>query len=187
VKVNSDGSFTYRILQVAGNNSLRAAAQSGNEVDEEDLHWNLAANGQIMIVSGFFTFPVPLPTVILKTGESAGFDFTLQFDKTIPAGAMSQIAITRIEALNDTSGIAMLPGLSVTVDPSNYTTYPGIIYNAHVTVTASTTLALGDYYFYLDSPLGQGALFEQTGYNTSYILNQGNNSSQGAEFEVTVN
>jgi hypothetical protein len=187
VKVNSDGTFTSQMQQQIGRNQIEAIAQSGNDKDEEDLYWNLADNGQMMFVSGFLTSPVLLPAVTLNAGESAGFDFTLQFDKTIPADAISQITITRIQALNDTSGIAMLPGLTVTIDPSNYTIYPRIIYNSHVTVTASTTLAPGDYYFYLDSPFGQGAIFQQTGYNTSYILNQGNNSSEGAEFEVIVN
>jgi Glucodextranase, domain B len=187
VKVNSDGSFTSQIQQQLGSNQIEAIAQSGNDLDEEDLYWHLADNGQMMIVSGFVTTPAPLPTVTLNAGESAGFDFTLQFDKTIPAGAMSQITITRIESLNDLRSNAMLPGLTVTVDPSNYTTYPRIIYTSQITVTTSATLAPGDYYFYVDSPLGQGALFQQSGYSTSYRLNQGPNSSEGAEFEVIVN
>jgi Glucodextranase, domain B len=187
VKVNSDGSFTSQIQQQLGSNQIEATARSNNDMDQEDLYWHLADNGQMMIVSGFVTTPVLLPTVTLNAGESAGFNFTLQFDKTIPAGAVSQITITRIDALNDLRSDAMLPGLNVTIDPLSYTIYPRIIYNSHLTVTASTTLAPGDYYFYLNSPLGQGALFQQTAYNTSYILNQGPNSSQGAEFEVIVN
>ena len=163
VKVNSDGTFTSQMQQQKGRNQIEAIAQSGNDKDEEDLHWNLADNGQMVFVSGFLTSPVLLPAVTINAGESAGFDFTLQFDKTIPAGAMSQITATCIQALNDTRGIAMLPGLTVTIDPSNYTTYPRIIYNSHVTVTASTTLAPGDYYFYLDSPLGQGAFSNRPG------------------------
>lgn len=186
VKINSDGTFTSQIQQRLGSNQIEAVARSINDMDQEDLYWQLADNGHIMFASGFVTSPVPLPTVTLTGGESAGFDFTLQFDKTITDGAMSQITITRIQSLNDTRGISMIPGLNVTIDPSNYTIYPRIIYNSHLTVTASATFAPGDYYFYLNSPLGQGAFFQQSGYRTSYILNQGNNSSEGAEFEVIV-
>lgn len=186
VKVNSDGTFTSQVQQQLGSNQIEAIAKSGNEMDEEDLYWHLADNGQLGTVSGFVTSPTLLPTVTINAGESADFDFTAQFDKTIPVGAMSQITITRIQALNDTRGIAMLPGLNVTVDPSNFTTYPRIIYTSQITVTAAATLSTGDYYFYLNSPLGQGALFQQSGYNTSYRLNQGPNSSEGAEFEVII-
>jgi hypothetical protein len=188
VNVNSDGTFTTQIQSVVGENHADVTAQLGKEADEEEWYWKLADNGQMIFVSGFLTSPVMLPTVTLNAGESTDFNFYLQFNKTVPDASMNLISITRIAGPNGQNNtLPMLPELQVMVEPSTYTTYPRIIYDSQITILTSTALPPGDYYFYVDSPLGQGALFQQSGYETSYILKQGSNSSEGAEFEVIIN
>ena len=188
VKVNSDGTFTSQMLQVAGWNSLSAIAVLGSEVDEDDWSWGMDKNGITETIPSFVTSPYILPAVTVNAGASAGFNLGLRFDKWIPDASSNSISITRINEVDDGStNLAMLPGLKVSVDPSSYTTYPNITYNSQVTIAVSPSLPPGNYYFNISSSLGIGALFAPGQHSLNHNLSQGISGAwEGADFEVIV-
>ena len=187
VNVNSDGAFTFQLLEIAGWNSISARAVLGDEIDEDDWSWDMDNNGITETIPSFMTSPYILPAVTVNAGSSASFNLGLRFDKWIPDASSNSISITRINEMdNGSANLAMLPGLKISVDPSSYTTYPNITYNSQVTIAVSPSLAPGNYYFNISSSLGIGALFAPGGFALNHNLGQVVGPARGDDFEVIV-
>ena len=187
VDVNTDGSFVAKILLLKGSNRVEATAVLDNDADEEYLNWVMSDNGQFVTYPGFTSVPNILPTVTLKAGESASFDFSLQFDKEVPDSALNSISIIRTAKLSGiNTTIPMIPELKVSVEPSTYTTYPRIAYDSQVTIITLPGLAPGDYYFHINSSLGEGAVFTSGVYFSVIQLGALSALPKGADFIVSV-
>jgi hypothetical protein len=187
VTFKPNGTFTAKIAMQLGTNNVHAVAKLGSDEDKEFLSWVIADNGQLMVIPGTTSLPNTLPAVTIKAGESAGFNFSLQFNKAIPDSSLNTIVITRIAkpgVVNNT--LPELTGLKVKVMPSTYHIYSRIKYTSTVAIETAENLPPGDYYFHIGPSLGAGAVFN-TGNDVSRVtLNVASNPPNGADFVMSV-
>jgi len=157
VQIDSEGYFSANVLLIEGNNVIQAVATLNNKTD------SIART--ILVENGIITFPPGQGIeyvsilrmehiVVIDRGDKATIDVTLETRKEFRRNEEINYSIYPVTKEYSEDEIPITNGMEIKIDPSNFIACPNTTYHSTITVTTTSAVSTGDYWFHLEKTGG---------------------------------
>jgi hypothetical protein len=164
VTVSADGSFTAQVQLNENSMGVEAVAKLDGREDSYFYWLGVSDEGNLLMVPGWHSFYMSrilgLDEIQIQTNETKSFNITLVMGKDFKGTESFRWEVYPVSGEYQDDRIPVA-GLTVNIEPAEFTAYPNTTYSLPLTIAATSKVAPGEYYLKLDCYL-DGELWTNT-------------------------
>ena len=148
-EVSQDGFYSAEVQLEPGLSTLIAEATLGGRSDERRFSFELSPKGRVITKPNPATHGVGQSLVTLKAGEK-NTDVLLVIENTLGIPGQFKYAISRVYGLHSKTKLPMPEGLTIYLEPDNFTVWPLTLYRLQVIIETTSQVTPGTYWFLIE-------------------------------------